>query len=144
MQQTLTRLQKHLDQGTPCDPDDIQAVVDSAVYWEERCRRAEEFIKESPCDPDITDAQWEAYLNWEEFMEGDFEEVAQDRQWVSVEERLPEQDGAYLCADSALDIYVAYRFPSIYGPKAYFNGLIDDKPKHPTHWQSLPKPPEGE
>lgn len=60
--------------------------------------------------------------------------------WVSVEERLPEQRGAYLVATEDDDVYDAEFVPSV---KQWW--IDDDLRLDVTHWQPLPDPPkEGE
>lgn len=40
---------------------------EEAVYWQERCLLAEDYISESPCDPDIYEDQLKAYWLWMDF-----------------------------------------------------------------------------
>lgn len=68
--------------------------------------------------------------------------------WVSVNERLPENDAFVLACIQYLDNsdkYVHIMHLSEYSPKIIFTGyseLFDKRFKKVTHWQALPEPPK--
>jgi hypothetical protein len=64
-------------------------------------------------------------------------EALQQSQWVSVEDELPETDGAYLCRkrDSQFTSYEVFIWASMWRT-IYRHGI--------THWMPLPTPPAKE
>lgn len=65
------------------------------------------------------------------------------QKWVSVEERLPEDEGAVLVCGSRKGIYTAeFRRNGNY----HWFHKLNSKCHHcdPTHWMPLPDPPKGE
>lgn len=65
------------------------------------------------------------------------------QRWVSVEERLPEDEGAVLVCGSRKGIYTAeFRRNGNY----HWFHKLNSKCHHcdPTHWMPLPEPPKGE
>jgi hypothetical protein len=62
-------------------------------------------------------------------------------QWISVEERLPEQTGKYIVCTSKSSVYCAkfYKYPCERHPYGYFG---TDSYTHITHWMPLPEPPK--
>ena len=65
-------------------------------------------------------------------------DVAPRAEWISVEERLPEQYGLFLIADDKGNMEVA-SWTKQFG---WFSG--GNRVKRVTHWMPLPEPPKGE
>lgn len=68
---------------------------------------------------------------------------ARVQEWISVEDRLPEEDGYYLCCIKS----------SLFPDRVYIDILECDKSSFEeghiytdtvTHWMPLPEPPKGE
>lgn len=59
-------------------------------------------------------------------------------QWISVDERLPEDDGHYLCYTT--DGY--YNFCVYYGDGEWMILDQEDLAQNVTHWMPLPEPPK--
>ena len=66
------------------------------------------------------------------------EDVAPRAEWISVEERLPEQYGLFLIADDKGNMEVA-SWTKQFG---WFSG--GNRVKRVTNWMPLPEPPEGD
>ena len=60
----------------------------------------------------------------------------EDRKWISVEERLPEEDTEALAYRSG-NIAVEFRWAKCWENDALSNCTV-------THWMPLPEPPKGE
>ena len=65
-------------------------------------------------------------------------DVAPRVEWISVEERLPEQYGLFLIADDKGNMEVA-SWTKQFG---WFSG--GNRVKRVTHWMPLPEPPKGD
>jgi hypothetical protein len=65
-----------------------------------------------------------------------------EMEWISVEDRLPEQDGKYLVYDFGSDAGVIY-FEAGYWLEhdAYWGWTAMTIQSYITHWMPLPKPP---
>lgn len=72
-------------------------------------------------------------------------ELKKQSQWISIDDKLPENDDYVLITDSAGFTVVGYFWPfdsSTYRNKgAWYYG---DHEQFVTHWMPLPTPPEGE
>jgi hypothetical protein len=66
--------------------------------------------------------------NWEKYF-------VPKREWISVDERLPEIEGVYLAYTTRRTIEVAHFYPYYVNGKAQFDYWI-------SHWMPLPEPPE--
>lgn len=66
---------------------------------------------------------------------------AQQPRWISVGERLPEDDGYVLCHcnDGSPDVVCMY-----YGDGEFLTPELDNVSHIITHWMPLPQPPEEE
>ena len=70
--------------------------------------------------------------------------------WISVEDRLPEEDGSYLVSTErgtvyANHFYAAKQFTSIYIGEYMREAEWSQRGKTKvTHWMPLPQPPKGE
>ncbi len=63
-------------------------------------------------------------------------------QWVSVDDRLPEEEGLYLIFSPSLDKKKPFRWCSWYEPKEKnWGGIIPVWAKAITHWMELPDNP---
>ena len=71
--------------------------------------------------------------------------------WISVEDRLPEEVGEYLCYNNELMFVSTFSLWSIYRRKErgffsiYGRSISQERRKatfRPTHWMPLPEPPE--
>ena len=56
--------------------------------------------------------------------------------WISIKDRLPEQEGMYLGCDSNIDIFLTLYFGS------GFENSEKPLPVKVTHWMPLPLPPK--
>ena len=80
-------------------------------------------------------------LDYIQYMEDCLCDAGKDSPWISVKDKLPEEDDNYL-------VYGASYLGSIINGSDYFDVELGDWWEHPhdqiTHWMSLPKPPESE
>ena len=64
-------------------------------------------------------------------------------EWISVEERLPEDETPVLVFTEKGSFYVGYYYKAVTNP--CFTGFYADSCKrNVTHWMPLPEPPKGE
>lgn len=96
--------------------------------------------KHGPCSSDPSDVDSFSEMAWAAFEHG-FDcgvESAKPR-WISVEERLPEEDGFYLVASENYDEVLAANYSD-----SSIDWLRDDglAVRGVTHWMPLPEVPE--
>ena len=66
-------------------------------------------------------------------------ELEKASEWISVDDRLPNDDGGYLtCVNDDEDFYINY-FINYFGDDDVVEWTTD---QNVTHWKPLPKPPE--
>ena len=74
--------------------------------------------------------------------EADIEELLKEREWVSVNDRLPDNANGVIVCDEFGFVYPAcyYTFD-----KCWMYSFTDERCGHKiTHWMPLPEPPKGE
>ena len=92
------------------------------------------------CDKDICTM---AYKTTEHLIEKGWKKEIQG-EWVSVEDKLPQENEKVLAINSEGEIFIATYLvhkvsPSARGYKTWASGLWNGTP---THWQPLPQPPK--
>lgn len=63
-------------------------------------------------------------------------------EWISVKDRMPENQNDVIVCDVHGNIFAAYYFPHIYGWQYAFTA--EPCKYEITHWRPLPQPPESE
>jgi len=60
--------------------------------------------------------------------------------WISVKDRLPNNDGVYLCCDNEMNLPYLATFANSKFIYCY-NGELSDFTKYITHWMTIPPKP---
>ena len=119
--EVIQRAKEHLLEATNIEtsPDEMK-VLDSFLF---RAWQMEWLRKYEPTLRNATDKK-------------DGDKSSPSDKWVSVDERLPEEEGKYIVCTEKNTVYCAK-----YHAKGKFFGT--DMHTHITHWQPLPAPPKG-
>ena len=69
-------------------------------------------------------------------------EVKPDKDWISVKDRLPENDGLYIVCKTVMGHRIV--FEASWRGNEWLSVVKDLKLDYITHWQPLPEPPKEE
>jgi len=69
-------------------------------------------------------------------------EVKPDKDWISVKDRLPENDGLYIVCKTVRGHRIS--FEAHWKGNEWLSVVKNNQLDYITHWQPLPEPPKGE